>query len=35
MQRNHKLLIAAGVLDVALYIVLGFLAYHYFTCPVV
>ena len=30
-----KLLVTAALLDVAVYIVLGYLAYHYFTCPLV
>jgi len=30
-----KLLVTAALVDVAVYIALGCLAYHYFTCPVV
>jgi len=35
MTKHLRLLIAAGTLDVVVYITLGCLAYHYFTCPAV
>ena len=35
MTKKLRLLIAAGTLDVVVYIALGYTTYHFFTCPAV
>jgi len=35
MTNRLRLIVVAGVIDIVLYSTLGYLAYHYVTCPVV